>query len=116
MRLHPPVPLSIPRECTQQCEIDGYHVLARTILMANAWAIGIDPEVWHKPNEFLTGRFLNSSIDFKGQDFGLIPFGLGRRGGPGIHFATPTIELAFLIGTAACCWYEQVEHACDRGI
>ncbi|KAL5998309.1 hypothetical protein ACLOJK_009249 [Asimina triloba] len=94
-RLRPPVPLSIPRECTRQCKIDGYDVLPATILIVNTWAIGRDPEAWDKPHEFLPERFLNSCpIHYKGQDFELLPFGTGRRGCPGIHFSAATIELA----------------------
>ncbi|KAL5998302.1 hypothetical protein ACLOJK_009242 [Asimina triloba] len=94
MRLHPPAPLLIPRVCTQQCQIDGYNILRGTFLIINSWAIGRDPEAWDDPlDQFLPERFLNSSVDYKGQDFGLLPFGSGRRGCPGIHFAPPTIEL-----------------------
>ncbi|KAL5998310.1 hypothetical protein ACLOJK_009250 [Asimina triloba] len=92
-RLHPPGPLSIPRECTQKCKVGGYDVLPGTMLIVANWAIGRDPEAWDDPNEFLPERFLNTSIDFKGQDFGLVPFGSGRRGCPGIQFAAATIEI-----------------------
>ncbi|KAK1319274.1 Cytochrome P450 71A1 [Acorus calamus] len=61
----------------------------------NAWAIGRDPEKWENPEEFYPERFANnSSVDFKGNDFELIPFGAGQRRCPGIHFANSAINLA----------------------
>jgi cytochrome P450 len=60
----------------------------------NAWAIGRDPEAWEIPEEFYPERFFGKSVDFKGQDYELIPFGTGRRGCPGIHMGAVTVELA----------------------
>lgn len=92
-RLHPPAPLLIPRETSRSCEIGNYEVGPKTRVYVNAFAIGRDPQSWEDPDDFLPERFINSSIDYKGHDFELIPFGAGRRGCPGIYFATMTVEL-----------------------
>ena len=93
LRLHPPIPLLVPRESTQYVKLRGYDIKPKTRVMINAWAIGRDPEVWEEAEEFRPERFMNSSIDFKGQDFELIPFGAGRRGCPGVEFATVINEI-----------------------
>lgn len=97
LRLHPPVPLLVPRETIAPCTIiGGYEIPAKTRVFVNAKAIAMDPNIWHTidPNVFEPERFLGSSIDYKGHDFELIPFGVGRRGCPGIHFAVLLVELA----------------------
>lgn len=93
LRLHPPIPLLVPRESTKDVKINGYDIAAGTRVITNAWAIHRDPATWEEPEEFHPERFLNSTIDFKGQDFKLIPFGSGRRGCPGISFAIANNEL-----------------------
>ncbi|KAG2678720.1 hypothetical protein I3760_11G016000 [Carya illinoinensis] len=92
-RLHPPVPLLVPRESTQSVKLQGYDIAAGTKVIVNAWAIGRDPKSWDEPEEFHPERFLTTSIDVKGHDFQLIPFGAGRRICPGIPFALTIIEL-----------------------
>ncbi|GAB2213339.1 hypothetical protein Drorol1_Dr00021358, partial [Drosera rotundifolia] len=92
-RLHPPVQL-VPRETIQDCKIMGYEIPANTRVFLNARAIGRDPNTWEDPLIFRPERFLNSSIDFRGKDLELIPFGVGRRGCPGINMALPIVELA----------------------
>ncbi|KAM3751835.1 hypothetical protein ACB098_04G141100 [Castanea mollissima] len=94
LRFHPSVPLLIPRKSIQDAKIHGYDIAADTQIIINAWAIGRDPMLWDKPEEFQPERFSTSPIDFKGHDFQLIPFGAGRRGCPGISFSIMTIELA----------------------
>ncbi|XP_043688633.1 cytochrome P450 736A117-like [Telopea speciosissima] len=96
LRMHPPAPLMVPHESTKEAKIKGYDIPAKTTVIINAWAIGRDPASWDDPEEFKPKRFFNdaSSIDFKGHDFQLIPFGAGRRGCPGTHFAIAVVEVA----------------------
>jgi cytochrome P450 len=94
MRLQPPAPLLLPRETTKQCYVGGYEIPAKTLVYVSAWAVGRDPEAWENPYEFNPDRFLGSSIDLKGNDFELIPFGAGRRICPGIFIALATVELS----------------------
>uniref|UniRef100_A0A2N9GUQ0 Cytochrome P450 n=1 Tax=Fagus sylvatica TaxID=28930 RepID=A0A2N9GUQ0_FAGSY len=93
LRFHPPIPLLVPRQSIQDAKTQGYDIAAGTQVIINAWAIGRDPASWDEPDEFQPERFLTSSIDFRGHDFQLIPFGAGRRGCPGIAFSIAMIEL-----------------------
>ncbi|KAJ9693761.1 hypothetical protein PVL29_009630 [Vitis rotundifolia] len=93
LRLHPPFPLLLPRECREKCKINGYEVPVKTRVVINAWAIGRHTDYWTEAERFYPERFLDSSIDYKGADFGFIPFGSGRRICPGILFGIPVIEL-----------------------
>nr|WJZ49110.1 cytochrome P450 [Isodon lophanthoides var. gerardianus] len=83
-RCHPPGPFLIPRRAIEDTEINGYFIPKDTRLIVNVWAISRDPSVWPNPGSFEPERFLNKSIDFKGQYFELTPFGSGRRICPGI--------------------------------
>ncbi|XP_027352826.1 cytochrome P450 83B1-like [Abrus precatorius] len=93
LRLFPPVPLLIPRETNKRCSIAGYEIPEKTLVYVNAWAVHRDPETWKDPEEFYPERFLDSTIDFRGYDFELIPFGAGRRVCPGINMGVITVEL-----------------------
>ncbi|XP_027064413.1 premnaspirodiene oxygenase-like [Coffea arabica] len=93
LRLHPPLPLILPRECREACKIAGYDIPIKTKVMINAWAIHRDPEVWPNPEKFKPERFLDSGIDSIGSNFEYIPFGGGRRICPGISFGSAGVEL-----------------------
>ncbi|KAK6943959.1 Cytochrome P450 [Dillenia turbinata] len=94
LRLHPSVPLLIPRNTLKGIDYLGYWIPKNTQVWVNAWAIGRDPEFWDDPLTFKPERFLDSSIDYKGQHFGLIPFGSGRRMCVGMSMANRVVSLA----------------------
>ncbi|XP_059442631.1 cytochrome P450 71A1-like [Corylus avellana] len=92
LRLHPPIPLLLPRETITSVKIGGYDIPPNTRVVINAWAIQMDPKVWERPEEFLPERFEGNPVDFRGQDFEFIPFGGGRRGCPGLTFGVSSVE------------------------
>ncbi|CAL5405860.1 unnamed protein product [Camellia sinensis] len=93
LRLHPALPLLLPRECGERCEINGYEIPVKTKVIINVWAIGRDPNYWSDPECFRPERFFDSSIDFKGNNFEFIPFGAGRRICPGMAFGLANVEM-----------------------
>ncbi|OWM85821.1 hypothetical protein CDL15_Pgr012071 [Punica granatum] len=93
LRLHPPVPLLLPRECSEVREICGYTIPVKTKGIINAWALGRDPKWWKDPERFDPERFNDTSVDFKGNYMEYIPFGAGRRICPGMTFGLAQVEL-----------------------
>ncbi|QCD89243.1 geraniol 8-hydroxylase-like [Vigna unguiculata] len=93
-RLHPAVPLLLPRKAEVEFEMHGHTIPKGAQVLVNVWAIGRDPNLWDKPSLFWPERFLESEIDFKGRSFELTPFGGGRRICPGLPLA---IRLVFLM-------------------
>jgi cytochrome P450 len=81
------------RESREKSIISGYNIPANTIVYVNGWAIHRDPDVWKNPEEFIPERYLDSSINFLGLDFELIPFGAGRRICPGMSLGVASLEI-----------------------
>ncbi|KAK3224822.1 hypothetical protein Dsin_004684 [Dipteronia sinensis] len=86
MRLHPAVPLLVPRCPSRSTIVGGYTIPKGSRIMLNVWAIQRDPQLWDSPLEFRPERFLNSfeNFDYLGNNFQYMPFGSGRRVCPGI--------------------------------
>ena len=62
-------------------------------MFVNVWAMGRDPGIWERPEVFEPERFVGSSVDYKGNNFELIPFGAGRRVCPSLMLAHRMIHL-----------------------
>ncbi|KAI3943331.1 hypothetical protein MKW92_007392 [Papaver armeniacum] len=93
LRFHPPGALLIPRSMMQDTEVMGYSIPKGTLVWVNNWGIGRDPNSWDDPLSFKPERFLNSAIDYRGQNFEFIPFGAGRRMCPGLPLAQQMLHM-----------------------
>ncbi|PWA52916.1 cytochrome P450 93A3 [Artemisia annua] len=94
LRLHPPVPM-IPRKSTEDRKAAGFHIPANTTIFINVWALGRDPNTWENPLEFRPERFEEKQVDVRGQNYGLLPFGSGRRMCPGTSLGLQMIHATF---------------------
>lgn len=93
LRLHPALPLLLPRICRETCNVGGFEVKQGSRVMVNAWAIARSPEYWQDAEKFRPERFEDSTVDYKGTQFEYIPFGGGRRICPGSNFGIAVLEL-----------------------
>nr|GLL38204.1 premnaspirodiene oxygenase-like [Ipomoea trifida] len=66
-------------ECREESIVNAYTIPLKTKVMINAWALGRDPEYWKNPESFISEIFEESSIDFTGNHFQYLSFGVGRR-------------------------------------
>ncbi|TVU29597.1 hypothetical protein EJB05_21171, partial [Eragrostis curvula] len=95
LRLHSPASF-LPRATTEDTELLGYHIPKGTRVLINSWAIGRDPVIWERAEEFVPERFVEAPVDYRkvGQDFRFLPFGAGRRGCPAAAFGAFSVEMA----------------------
>ena len=104
-RLHPVSPLLAPRLAREDASTGTYDVPAGTLVFVNAWAIGRDPAVWGRAAaEFRPERFVGSSVDVKGQDLELLPFGSGRRMCPGYTLGLRMVQVTLANLLHAFAW------------
>ncbi|XP_027924884.1 cytochrome P450 CYP736A12-like [Vigna unguiculata] len=114
LRLHLVGPLLAPHECREDVTVDGYFIKKKTRVITNVWAIGRDPKVWEKAENFYPTRFENSNIDVRGMDFRILPFESGRRGCPGIHLGLTMVSLVLAELVHCFDWVLPLDMSCDE--
>nr|XP_009615258.1 cytochrome P450 CYP736A12-like [Nicotiana tomentosiformis] len=92
LRLHSVVPI-MHHEAMEDCVVDGFHIQKGSRIMINCYAVQRDPNVWPEPEKFFPERFVGSSVDIRGRDFQLLPFGSGRRSCPGMQLGVTIVRL-----------------------
>ncbi|KAL0316144.1 UNVERIFIED_CONTAM: Iridoid oxidase [Sesamum radiatum] len=115
LRLHPVFPMLLPRNSMQDTEFMGYVVPKNTQIFVNAWAIHRDPASWSDPLSFKPERFLGSDIDYKGQNFELLPFGSGRRTCIGLALGHRMVSLTLASLVQAFDWKVISPQTLDMG-
>nr|BAM68820.1 putative cytochrome P450 monooxygenase CYP71AV11v1 [Artemisia capillaris] len=93
LRLHPPLPLLLRRECHQAVNLAGYDIPNKARLIFNVFAINRDPEFWKDAETFIPERFENSSTSIMGAEYEYLPFGAGRRMCPGSALGLANVQL-----------------------
>ncbi|GJM90430.1 hypothetical protein PR202_ga06708 [Eleusine coracana subsp. coracana] len=87
LRLHPPAPLLLPRECRSTCKVLGFDVPEGVQVIVNAWAIGRDPA---RRDEFVPERFEGGGVGFKGSDLSSSRSARGCGCAPGLRLGWRT--------------------------
>ncbi|XP_040062893.1 cytochrome P450 2U1 [Ixodes scapularis] len=76
------MPLAIPRRQAENIVIGGYVIPKGTAVMANLWAVHMDPNLWESPETFNPYRFLvldDQTLKITTKPDYLIPFSIGKR-------------------------------------
>jgi cytochrome P450 len=89
LRRRPVLPNAAPRLVKQPVEIGGWRYPAGVCLIANAYLVQHDPEIYPEPYEFRPERFLSEPPG----TYTWIPFGGGRRRCLGASFAMLEMKL-----------------------
>jgi len=96
--------MSMPHAATQDAVVAGCRVAAGTMVFANFYSIGWDPDVWGDPAVFRPQRFLTpdgSRVDREAVDQ-LMSFGAGRRRCPGAQLGRMETFLFFVVLMQRC--------------
>ncbi|EGG24172.1 cytochrome P450 family protein [Cavenderia fasciculata] len=82
LRILPPAPLSLPRQCKQDTMVGDYLIRKGAIMQQNVWAVHHDECYYKDPEIFLPERFLNDNHSSH-----FLPFGVGVRSCPGSNLS-----------------------------
>ncbi|ORY88519.1 putative O-methylsterigmatocystin oxidoreductase [Leucosporidium creatinivorum] len=91
---------------------EGYFIPKGTSILANHWAIHLDPEVYPEPETFNPERFIDEEgkvIGTKYSERGHHAYGFGRRICPGMHIADRSLFIVF----TRLLWSLNLSHAKD---
>ncbi|CAN8032898.1 unnamed protein product, partial [Ixodes persulcatus] len=86
--------MGVSREADEDVIVQGYLIPSGTVVMANLWAVHMDPDLWEAPEEFQPERFLTKGgsrlID---KPDWLVPFSVGKRMCPAENLANLEVFL-----------------------
>jgi cytochrome P450 len=84
-------PMGVPRSSDKDDVYKGFFIPKGSVIVANAWAILHDPEIYPDPEEFKPERFLNEDGSVRDDPSLSLVFGAGKRICPGRHLVDATL-------------------------
>ncbi|OAY68766.1 Premnaspirodiene oxygenase [Ananas comosus] len=101
LRLHPPLPLLLPRLAREPRRVGGHEIPAGSRVLVSAWAIGRDARRWGDDAEAFRPERFDEEGEGEGEGegekwmgFEHLAFGAGRRMCPGMGFGMASVEAA----------------------
>lgn len=93
LRLFPIGPIIPPHMSSEDCVVGGFDIPRGTMLLANAWALQRDPNVWDDPTSFRPERFEGGHTE----GYKFVPFAVGRRQCPGVGMANRVVSMSLAV-------------------
>ncbi|XP_004414215.1 PREDICTED: thromboxane-A synthase isoform X1 [Odobenus rosmarus divergens] len=94
LRIYPPA-FRFTREAAQDCEVQGQHIPAGTVVEVAVGALHHDPEYWPQPETFNPERF-KAEAQRRRRPFTYLPFGAGPRSCLGVRLGLLEVKLTLL--------------------
>ncbi|KAM5271830.1 steroid 17-alpha-hydroxylase/17,20 lyase [Ctenodactylus gundi] len=80
LRIRPVAPMLIPHKANVDSSIGEFTIDKNTHVVVNLWALHHDEKEWHKPDQFMPERFLDSTkSQIISPSLSYLPFGAGPR-------------------------------------
>jgi len=105
-------PLGVPHASTEDDVYNGFFIPKGAIIMANAWAILHDPDLYPDPEVFNPERFLNGDGTLLDDPVIPMAFGVGKRICPGRHFVDSTL---FIVASSVLSVFNVVKAKDENG-
>ncbi|KAH9976345.1 cytochrome P450 [Lactifluus volemus] len=87
-------PAGFPHSSSEDDVYRGFFIPKGSVVIANAWAILHNPEIYPDPEVFKPERFLDENGCLRDDPALSLVFGVGKRICPGRHFADATLFIA----------------------
>jgi len=105
-------PIGSPHSSSKDDVYKGFFIPKGSIMVANAWAVLHDPEIYPDPEEFKPDRFLNEDGTVRDDPRLALAFGVGKRICPGRHLVDATL---FIVASSVLSVFNVVKAKDENG-
>ncbi|KAI9448690.1 cytochrome P450 [Lactarius psammicola] len=105
-------PMGVPHASTEDDVYNGLFIPKGAIMVANAWAILHNPDLYPDPEAFKPERFINEDRTLRDDPVISMAFGVGKRVCPGRHFVDSTI---FIVASSVLSVFDVMKAKDENG-